>query len=148
MQVVPGAVVLVGLDVSVIGSLNLGAPLEVVAAVRSEDRLERTVVGERIEQLREAGSTLGWPAVERIKSPQHHKMKELRSKTGNLRVLFAFDPRRRAVLLVGGDKTDNWKRWYKDNIPKADRLFDQHLRNMGGEGPWRDGGNRSDGRAR
>jgi hypothetical protein len=45
MQVVPGAVVLVSLDVSVIGSLNLGAPLEVVAAVRSEDRLERTLVG-------------------------------------------------------------------------------------------------------
>lgn len=114
-------------------------------ALGNEDRARLV---ERIEQLRETGSTLGWPAVERIKSSQHHKMKELRSKTGNLRVLFAFDPRRRAVLLVGGDKTNNWKRWYKDNIPKADRLFDQHLRNMGGEGPWRDGGNRSDGRAR
>lgn len=51
-------------------------------------------------------------------------MKELRSSGGNLRALFAFDPRRRAVVLVGGDKTGDWSGWYKRNIPRADRRYD------------------------
>jgi hypothetical protein len=42
-------------------------------------------------------------------------------------VLFAFDPHRVAVLLMGGDKAGRWKRWYSENIPIADDRFDQHL---------------------
>lgn len=42
------------------------------------------------------------------------------------RVLYAFDPRRVAILLMGGDKTGN-DRWYDTYVPVADRLFDQHL---------------------
>ena len=42
------------------------------------------------------------------------------------RILFAFDPRRCAILLIGGDKTGN-ARWYEEHVPVADRLYDEHL---------------------
>jgi len=45
------------------------------------------------------------------------------------RVLYAFDPRRTAVLLIGGDKTGD-DRWYEANVPLADRLFDEHLADL------------------
>lgn len=45
-----------------------------------------------------------------------------------------FDPRRNAVLLVGGDKSGQWKQWYEVNIPIADDLYDGHLRELGEEG--------------
>jgi hypothetical protein len=54
-------------------------------------------------------------------------MKELRSTGGHVRILFAFDPARQAILLLGGDKTGNWKGWYQENIPQADELYDKHL---------------------
>ena len=41
-------------------------------------------------------------------------------------MLFAFDMDRRAILLIGGDKSDNWNRWYRSNIPIADDRLDQH----------------------
>jgi hypothetical protein len=110
-----------------------------------EDKVRITA---SINRLREIGPTLGRPTADRITGARHHRMKELRSTGGHLRVLFAFDDRQRAVLLVGGDKTNNWKGWYRENIPKADRLFDQHLRDNGGEGRWRSGGRRSDGPTR
>lgn len=56
-------------------------------------------------------------------------MKELRpGSTGRteIRVLFAFDLEREAILLVGGDKSDDWKGWYEANIPVADDRFDDH----------------------
>ena len=56
-------------------------------------------------------------------------MKELRGKVDEkqLRVLFVFDPRRAALLLIGGDKTGN-PSWYEEFVPFADDLFDRHLR--------------------
>lgn len=60
-------------------------------------------------------------------------MKELRpgsSGRTELRVLFAFDPDRRAILLVAGDKARHWKKWYHQNIPVADDRFDEHLRQL------------------
>jgi hypothetical protein len=58
-------------------------------------------------------------------------MKELRGKVNerHLRVLFAFDPRRAALLLIGGDKTGN-PNWYEEFVPIADDLFDQHLKEI------------------
>jgi hypothetical protein len=44
-----------------------------------------------------------------------------------VRILFCFDPRRQAVLLLGGDKSGNWNRWYDKAIPEADRLYEEHL---------------------
>jgi hypothetical protein len=84
-----------------------------------------------IELLEESGPTLGRPAVDRVHASRHHNMKELRSFGGNLRALFAFDPERRAIVLVGGDKTGDWDGWYERNIPIADDLYDEYLREEG-----------------
>jgi hypothetical protein len=61
-------------------------------------------------------------------------MKELRPPEGNIRILFAFDPRRAAILLLGGDKTNQWSTWYDRMIPVADRRYDQHLDTLKREG--------------
>jgi hypothetical protein len=63
-----------------------------------------------------------------VVTSKHSNMKELRGHAGDaqLRVLYAFDPRRAAILLIGGDKTGN-PGWYDQNVPIADRLFDEHL---------------------
>ena len=82
-----------------------------------------------IELLEEHGPALGRPAADRIEGSRHHNMKELRSFGGHLRALFAFDPKRRAIVLLGGDKRDDWSGWYERNIPIADDLYDEHLRN-------------------
>ena len=79
--------------------------------------------------LRDAGPTLGRPLVDTIKGSRHATMKELRpGSTGRteIRVLFAFDLERQAILLVGGDKSDDWTGWYKVNIPIADERFAEH----------------------
>ena len=57
---------------------------------------------------------------------RHCRCKELRpgsAARSEIRVLFAFDPTRSALLLLGGDKAGNWQRWYKENIPIAERLY-------------------------
>ena len=54
---------------------------------------------------------------------------------GSLRVLFMFDPRRAAILLLGGDKAEaGWKAWYADAIAEAERLYDEHLTELRKEG--------------
>jgi hypothetical protein len=63
-------------------------------------------------------------------------MKELRppsSGTSEIRLLFAFDPRREAIFLVAGDKAGNWDRWYREAIPLADERFTQHLTELEAE---------------
>ena len=62
-------------------------------------------------------------------------MKELRpgsTGTSEIRILFAFDPIRRAVLLLAGDKAGNWQRWYETAIPVADERYDRHLAELEG----------------
>lgn len=90
-----------------------------------------------MNRVRRFGPVVGRPTVDSIKGSRHHNMKEMRSTGRNLRALVIFDPQRRAVVLVGGDKTGDWKGWYKRNISRADRLYDEHLRDMGEEGPSR-----------
>ncbi len=89
-------------------------------------------IGAAIDMLQEHGPRLGRPAVDSIKGSRHHNMKELRSRGGHLRALFAFDPSRSAIVLVGGDKSNDWSGWYRRMIPAADRLYDEHLK----EGGW------------
>ena len=62
-------------------------------------------------------------------------MRELRTQHGGrpFRTLYAFDPRRMAILLIGGDKTGD-ERWYDVNLQIADRLYDQHLVQLRHEG--------------
>lgn len=61
-------------------------------------------------------------------------MRELRIQSHGepIRVFYAFDPRRTAILIIGGIKTGKGKRFYKDYIPKADKLFEEHLKSMEG----------------
>lgn len=83
------------------------------------------------ELLQEHGPQLGRPLVDTVTASRHRNMKELRpgsSGRSELRILFAFDPKRHGIMLVAGDKAGNWKRWYKTNIPIADDLFDAHLK--------------------
>jgi hypothetical protein len=84
-------------------------------------------IASAIDKLEEIGPTLGRPTVDRIHASRHHNMKELRSTGGHIRILFAFDPERKAILLIGGDKTGQWNDWYDENIPLADALYDKHL---------------------
>jgi hypothetical protein len=100
---------------------------------------EQDLLRERVEQLAERGPTLGRPAVGTMKGSQFDpQMKELRADSGreiSLRVLFTFDPRRTAILLLGGNKAEaGWKRWYRAAITEADRLYRAHLDELREEG--------------
>jgi hypothetical protein len=89
---------------------------------------ERIEILARSELLRALGPQLGRPAVDTVKGSRHPNMKELRLRIGGdpWRILFAFDPNRAAILLVGGNKRGE-KRWYKTHIPIADERLDRHL---------------------
>ena len=89
-----------------------------------------------IEMLSENGPQLGRPIVDSVVGSRHKNMKELRpgsSGRSERRILFAFDRKRKAILLIAGDKAGNWKKWYRDNIPVADNRFDEHLQRLKGE---------------
>lgn len=94
----------------------------------------------RVLLLAQHGPGLGRPTVDTITISRHQNMKELRaSQDGHLRVLFAFDPRRTAILLLGGDKSDqehspSWRSWYDRFVPIADDLYDDHLTALIDEG--------------
>lgn len=80
--------------------------------------------------LGEFGPNLGRPTVDGLKGSKHASMKELRFDGGGgvWRVAFAFDPKRQAILLVGGDKGGaDQRRFYKRLIAVADKRFDEHL---------------------
>jgi hypothetical protein len=98
-------------------------------SARDQESVERAV-----EVLIAGGSGLGRPFVDTIKGSRHGNMKELRPRRGNIRILFAFDPRRLAILLIGGDKTDRWNEWYAEMIPVADQLYDDYLATLRKEG--------------
>lgn len=84
-----------------------------------------------VELLMEYGPGLGRPLVDTIRGSRYSNMKELRiSKGGALRTLFAFDPRRAAILLTGGDKSGRWEQRYEEAIPLAEDLLDEHLRSV------------------
>lgn len=85
--------------------------------------------------LEERGPTLPFPYSSAINGSRHGHMRELRVQHGGhaIRVLYAFDPRRSAILLIGGDKTGD-NRWYDKHVPKADDLYDEHLIELKREG--------------
>jgi hypothetical protein len=91
-----------------------------------EDLAPATQVAQAVAALREEGPALGRPLVDRLKGSTIHHLKELRPGSrgrSEIRIIFAFDPARSALLLLGGDKAGNWQRWYRDNIPIAERLY-------------------------
>jgi len=101
----------------------------------SLDEEAQDAIAGRVEVLEAIGPALGRPSVDQIKASRHQNMKELRaSSDGALRVLFAFDPRREAILLIGGNKSGAWNRWYEEMVPLADDLYDEHLKELEDEG--------------
>jgi len=102
--------------------------------------LERNVQDEILaltRLLQQFGPNLGRPRVDTLKDSRHANMKELRFDAANgvWRVAFAFDPKRRAILLVAGDKSGgSQKRFYRELIRKADERLEAHLRRIKKEG--------------
>jgi hypothetical protein len=90
----------------------------------------------RIDLLAEVGPSLTRPLVDAVRGSRHSNMKELRYS--RLRVLFAFDPRAQAVLLLGGSKEDRWTEWYEESIPMADDLYEEWLDNLERNPHWAD----------
>ncbi|MBS1823366.1 MAG: type II toxin-antitoxin system RelE/ParE family toxin [Acidobacteria bacterium] len=85
--------------------------------------------------LQQFGPQLGRPRVDTLKNSRHANMKELRfdADGGVWRIAFAFDPERKAILLVAGDKSGGGEqRFYRELIRKADIRFDAHLKRMAG----------------
>lgn len=99
---------------------------------RTLDAERRAKVWGAIERVAAGGPTLGRPHVDVIHGSRVHKLKEARVDRG-IRLLFAFDSRQNAVMLVGGDKTGKWNRWYPGKIGLAERLYADHERNIGKE---------------
>jgi len=84
----------------------------------------------RVNLLKLLGPKLKRPHADTLKGSKHANMKELRADTRShvLRIAFAFDPNRSAILLVGGNKTGmSQRRFYKELIARADALYDAHL---------------------
>ena len=92
-----------------------------------------TAASVRLLEVR--GPMLGFPHTSGINGSRHSHMRELRTQHEGrpLRTLYAFDPLRAAILLIGGDKTGD-DRWYETHVPVADRLYDEHLTQLRNEG--------------
>ncbi len=99
------------------------------------DEDEQDSIAVSVNLLRDNGPQLQRPHVDTLSGSRHSNMKELRTQHRGrpLRTLFAFDPRRCAILLIGGDKTGDG-RFYERMIPWADQLYDEHLRTLRDEG--------------
>ena len=99
------------------------------------DEDEQESVAASVQLLIDLGPGLPRPHADSVKGSRHSNMKELRTQHQGrpLRTFFAFDPRRSAILLIGGDKTGD-KRFYERMVPEADRLFDEHLEELKEEG--------------
>jgi hypothetical protein len=101
-----------------------------LAKLTTEDESTARLVRAAIRVLRDDGPTLGRPLVDSIKGSRIKNMKELRpgsSGRSEIRILFVFDPNRQAVLLVAGDKSTDWRGWYKTAIRQAETIYDEHL---------------------
>ena len=96
---------------------------------------EQESIAVSVRLLEDRGPALGFPHSSAINGSRHGHMRELRTQHNGrpIRTLYAFDPRRSAILLIGGDKTGD-NRWYEINVPLADRLYDEHLEQLEKEG--------------
>jgi hypothetical protein len=90
---------------------------------------EQKSVNAIVMMVEERGTQIPFPYSSKIESSRHGGMRELRAqhKMRPLRLLYAFDPHRDAVILLGGDKTGRGNNRYKEFVPKADDLFDGYL---------------------
>lgn len=95
-----------------------------------EEGLQNEILA-HVALLHEFGPNLGRPGVDTVKGSAYPNMKELRVQHQGdpWRILFAFDPNRAAILLVGGNKGGD-KRWYQKHIRLADQRFQRHLKEL------------------
>lgn len=95
---------------------------------------EQDAIARAIGRLEALGLALGHPHSSQIKGSKHGHMRELRIQVGGrpFRVFYAFNPKRNAILLIGGDKTGN-ERFYELFVPMADAIYDQHLAELAAE---------------
>lgn len=98
--------------------------------VQQNEGLQDEVLS-NITVLEKYGPSLGRPKVDTLKGSKIPNLKELRFsfERALIRVLFAFDIKRQAVILVAGDKSQN-KRWYDTNIPLAEKIFASHTSSL------------------
>ncbi|MEX2526746.1 MAG: type II toxin-antitoxin system RelE/ParE family toxin [Gemmatimonadota bacterium] len=96
---------------------------------------EQVSVDAGVGLLEAEGPQLGFPYSSQIMTSRYAHMRELRLQHRGepYRVLYAFDPRRIAILLIGGSKTGD-DRWYERMVPRADRLYEEHLAELRREG--------------
>lgn len=96
---------------------------------------EQVSLDASVRLLEALGPTLKYPHSSGIHGSKHGHMRELRTQHDGrpYRTLYAFDPRRAAILLIAGNKMGQ-DRWYEENIPKADKLYDDHLATLEKEG--------------
>ena len=109
---------------------------ELLAWIGTLDERTRAQVVDAIDRLAEAGPALGRPLVDSIAHSSVRNLKELRPGSAGrseVRIMFAFDPWRSAILLTGGDKSGNWQGWYRRAIPHAEQLFEEYLKERDAE---------------
>ena len=96
---------------------------------------EQRSISAGIDLLELRGPGLGFPYTSGIRGSRHTNMRELRvqSRGRPFRIFYAFDPRRTAIILLGGDKTGD-DRFYTRFVPLADQLYDDHLAELRREG--------------
>jgi len=93
--------------------------------------MEQKRVAFSVNLLEEFGPLLKYPHSTSVVQSKHSSMRELRSQCEGrpLRTFYIFDPHRVAILLIGGDKTGN-DRFYDEMVPKADRIYDEYLKEI------------------
>jgi len=104
------------------------------AWLREQTQAVRVGIASHIALLAKVGPALGRPQVDTLAGSTLTNLKELRIQIQGdpWRVLFVFDPKRQAIILVGGNKRGD-KRWYRKNIPIAEERYRRHLESMKGE---------------
>lgn len=111
--------------------LMTGQVEEFLEDLYASDRESHRLVNQAILVLERNGPAEGRPLVDSITASRLSNLKELRPPSAGrteIRLLFVFDPWRSAVLLVAGDKSGQWKRWYREAIPEAEQLYDTYLK--------------------
>jgi len=104
--------------------------------LQASDAKTADLIDDAIYALSRSGPALGRPLVDTITDSKIKNLKELRpgsSGTSKIRILFVFDPWRSAVLLVVGDKSGKWNRWYTEAIPHAEQLYEIYLKERADE---------------
>ena len=94
------------------------------------DRVTHQLVNQAILILERNGPSEGRPLVDSVTASRIANMKELRPPSAGrseIRILLVFDPWRAAILLVAGDKSGQWEKWYRSAIPRAERMYEDYL---------------------